>query len=535
MTFVLLKRGLKISGLFGAVAGSAYFLQQNVWEVSTLGIFRFGRAGFAALQIVADYKVTLWNVDPNSEDYQKIKSKIHTRSAERLRDVCLDNGGVFIKVGQHIGSLDYLLPPEYVQTMRILYDKVPLTPVKKMLEVFKEEFGQEPDEVFSSIDPKPLGSASLAQVHKAVLKDGTPVAVKIQYPRVKAHSFVDIKTMTLLVKAVKFIFPGFKYMWLAEETEKNLPLELDFIQEGKNCEKVAKMLQHLSFFKVPCIYWNLSSSRVLTMEYCTGGHIDDKEYMTKSKIPVNEVSKKMSKIFSEMIFKYGYVHCDPHPGNMLVNKTKKGETTLTLLDHGLYQILTDEFRLNYCQLWMSLIKADLKSIKHYAHKMNCGELYGLFACILTARSWSSILSGIDKTPISQDEAQEIQNQALNYVVEISEVLERIPRQMLLILKTNDVLRGIEAKLKVTKNAESFLNMSRYCINAIAKEELLFCDTLTCKLQTQFYFKMLLFKISMLEFFLWLTSTSIGRYVWKILDTAKYLWFSSTLIGRFLGL
>lgn len=522
MTFTLLKRGLKISSFFGVAAGSAYFLQKNDWELSTLGIFRFGRAGLAALHVVADYKISLWNVDPKSADYQKIKSKIHTRSAERLRDMCLANGGAFIKVGQHIGSLDYLLPDEYVQTMRLLYDKVPLTPVKEMLQVVKEEFGKEPEEIFSSIEPKPLGSASLAQVHKATLKDGTPVAVKIQYPLVKAHSFVDIKTMTLLVKAVKFIFPGFQYMWLAEETEKNLPQELDFIQEGKNSEKVAKLLKHLRFLKVPRIHWNFSSSRVLTMEYCEGGTIDDKEYMTKNNISVNEVSKKMSKIFSEMIFQHGYVHCDPHPGNMMVHKTKEGETHLTLLDHGLYQTLTDEFRLNYCHLWMSLIKADLEGIKHYANKMNCGELYGLFACILTARSWNSVVSGIGKKPVSKDEVEEIQSQVMNYMVEISEVLERIPRQMLLILKTNDVLRGIEAKLNITKDAESFLNMSRYCIKAIAQEEIYFCQTLTCKLRTHIHFKWLLFKISMLECFLWLSSTSIGKYTRKILDATTHL-------------
>ena len=133
------------------------------------------------------------------------------------------------------------------------------------------------------------------------------------------------------------------------------------------------------------------------------------------------------------------------------------------------------------------------------------------------------------------QAEEIQDQALNYLVEISEVLERIPRQMLLILKTNDVLRGIESKLKITKNAESFLNMSRYCIKTIAKEKMYFCKTLTCKLHTQLHFNWLLCKISMLEFFLWLSSTSLGKYSWKILDTARHLWLLPAVIGRYFGL
>ena len=83
-----------------------------------------------------------------------------------------------------------------------------------------------------------------------------------------------------------------------------------------------------------------------------------------------------------------------------------------------FQTLTDGFRLNYCHLWMSLIKADLEGIKHYAHVMNCGELYGLFACILTGRSWKMILTGIDKKPVSKDEVNSIYNFYFNFILQI---------------------------------------------------------------------------------------------------------------------
>lgn len=95
-----------------------------------------------------------------------------------------------------------------------------------------------------------------------------------------------------------------------------------------------------------------------------------------------------------MIFTVGLVHCDPHPGNVLVRKNSKGKVETVLLDHGLYLQLTDKFRVTYCHLWESLIKKDLAGIKKYCLELNAGELHSLLACMVTARSWDSIQTGI---------------------------------------------------------------------------------------------------------------------------------------------
>ena len=114
-----------------------------------------------------------------------------------------------------------------------------------------------------------MGTASLAQVHKATLKDGQEVAVKVQHRYVKNHSFVDIYTMNFLVKTVKIFFPQFEFMWLAEEMRKNLPLELSFIQEGQNSERVGQMLTW-DWLKIPKIHWDFTTDRILVMEYFKG-------------------------------------------------------------------------------------------------------------------------------------------------------------------------------------------------------------------------------------------------------------------------
>ncbi|XP_041354027.1 aarF domain-containing protein kinase 1-like isoform X1 [Gigantopelta aegis] len=506
----LLLKLFRIGVIGSSVAGAVFLLQQNDWNPSSIGAVRFGRAAYAAVRVAVDYKLTKRMLDPNDPSYQKETSNLHLRSALRLRDMCCANGGAFIKVGQHIGSLEYLLPMEYVNTMKVLLDKAPESKLEDLYRVIEEDLGLKVEDLFSSFEPRPLGAASLAQVHRATLKDGQVVAVKVQHPMVKLHSYVDIKTMEFLVHTMAWFFPDFQYIWLAEETKKNLPKELDFIQEGHNCERVSRMFKKFDFLKIPKIYWNLTSERVLTMEFCEGGRVDNLEYMREHHISVSEVTKNLGKLYSEMIFVQGYVHCDPHPGNVFVNKTPQG-TQVILLDHGLYQMLTDDFRMNYSKLWISLINADVDGIKKYAEAMNCGNLHGLFACMLTARSWKAVSAGIDKHEFSEAEGQEIKENAANYFIEITDILNRVPRQMLLILKTNDVLRGIESSLKTRANATSFINMSRCCVRALAQEELKRCRTLYCKLRVWTSQHSQLFKISLYEFYMWCVSTPLVLY------------------------
>merc|ERR1712137_334551 len=106
-------------------------------------------------------------------------------------------------------------------------------------------------DLFQSFDDKPLGAASLAQVHKAVLKDGKEVAVKIQHKTVKQHAYQDAKVIELFVKMATKMFPEFQFQWLVDQIKANLPLELDFLNEGRNCEKMGDVLTNFNGIKVP--------------------------------------------------------------------------------------------------------------------------------------------------------------------------------------------------------------------------------------------------------------------------------------------
>ena len=136
------------------------------------------------------------------------------RSALCLRDLCCVNGGAYIKVGQYVGSLDYLLPPEYVQTMKVLHSNAPQSPLCDIKHVIEEELNGKVEKMFAHFEDKPIGAASLAQVHKATLHDGRVVAVKVQHRDVQKHAAVDIKTLEVNAGCVLQFSIAVKPPWM---------------------------------------------------------------------------------------------------------------------------------------------------------------------------------------------------------------------------------------------------------------------------------------------------------------------------------
>ncbi|KAK0410669.1 hypothetical protein QR680_005264 [Steinernema hermaphroditum] len=356
------------TGLTLTTAGvSVYFLHRNDYSLSSIGAVRFARAGIAVGRIATDYKWSLHGLDPDSKEYSTTMKQLHSRGAEKLLALARANGGVFIKVGQHIASLQYLLPDEYIKTLSVLHSRAPESKLDEVKRVVEESLNVPScDDLFEFLDERPKGAASLAQVYEAKLIDtGERVAVKVQHPKVKPHSLIDIATMEFFVNIVDRLFPDFRLMWLVDEVKRNLPKELDFLNEADNADRVRRMFAHLPYLKIPKIYRKYCSDRVLTMEFCDGFQIDDIRAIEEHNFDKHDICQKIGTLFSEMIFVNGYIHCDPHPGNVLVNKNSEGELDIVLLDHGLYATLQDDFRINYTKLWLALLKPDRDLIKAY--------------------------------------------------------------------------------------------------------------------------------------------------------------------------
>ncbi|KAJ6322640.1 hypothetical protein OIU77_012475 [Salix suchowensis] len=239
--------------------------------------------------------------------------------------------------------------------------------------------------------------------------------------------------------------------------------ELDFLVEAKNSEKCLENFRKLSphiagYVYAPKVHWNLSTSKLLTMEFMDGAHVNDVKTIQKLGIQPNEVATLVSQAFAEMMFRHGFVHCDPHAANLIVRPLPSGKRTilgkrkpqLVLLDHGLYKELDFTTRFNYAALWKALIFSDANGIKENSVRLGAGEdLYALFAAILTMKPWNRIIDpSVDHLVIKGDDMERSERQmyASQFFPQISELLRRLPRVILLMLKTNDCLRSVNSCL-----------------------------------------------------------------------------------------
>ncbi|KAL7675324.1 hypothetical protein ACOME3_001587 [Neoechinorhynchus agilis] len=244
--------------LFGAGIGTLWTTDRySPDSLSNFTIIRFGRAFSTAFVTVIDYKIAYkFTLDAqlDEEVYKQKLSELHQRGADRILNLCLRNRGLFIKFGQVLSSLYHLVPPEYIQTLRVMQDSAPKSSLKELLSVLEEDLGHKADDIFEWFDKEPIAAASLAQVHRARLHDGTSVAVKIQHPNVKKRGMADLEMLRLFTKTVKRIFPEFPLARVAQQARLKIPMELDFISEAEHGEKVSEMLSDLNFVKIPRVY-----------------------------------------------------------------------------------------------------------------------------------------------------------------------------------------------------------------------------------------------------------------------------------------
>jgi aarF domain-containing kinase len=206
----------------------------------------------------------------DSEEEARAKSNCHTTSANLVLKALQKSGGIYIKLGQHVSAMVYILPPEWTSTMAVLQDKCPPTPYQEIEELFQHDLGLSLDDLFSEFDPEPIGVASLAQVHRARLRStDQEVAVKMQHPFLDEFCKIDMDTVSFILSTIKRVFPEFGFEWLSEEMNESLPQELNFVFEANNANKVRENFKELIEKKktaliIPEIVW--AQRRILCME-----------------------------------------------------------------------------------------------------------------------------------------------------------------------------------------------------------------------------------------------------------------------------
>lgn len=237
--------------------------------------------------------------------------KIHLDVAETILSTCQHNGGLYIKFGQGVASMNHILPPQYNDTLKSLFMEAPVVPFDEVVNTFKEEFDRHPNEIFQEFDPNPIASASIAQVHRAKLADGTDVAVKVQKDHVRKQLPWDLWAFRFVLYAFEHLFE-LPFRWSAEYTEEHLRQEVDFVLEGRNAERCAIDIEkepNLSrYLYVPKIFWDYSSSRILTSEWISGTALNESEKLKSDGFSLEKVMQLVVDVFSYQIFNTGFVH-----------------------------------------------------------------------------------------------------------------------------------------------------------------------------------------------------------------------------------
>lgn len=437
------------------------------------------------------------------------KGDIHRKAANRLLNLCHANGGTYIKVGQHLANLDYLIPKEYIEVLSSLFDSTPQSSFEDVCAVIQEDLGKHPDELFDSFEKEPIASASLAQVHVAYEKEtGRKLAIKVQHRGLRETSKGDLVALTMAVDVVGRLFKDFSFAWISDEIAIQLPKELDFCNEGRNAERASSFVEKTGMACIiPKIRWIHTSERVLSMEFEEGFKATDLESIAKAGLKKSDIAKLISSVFNSQVFLSSFVHCDPHPANVLIRSGKNGKPEMVLVDHGLYKQIDDEFRLRYANLWKSLMLADLKGIQESCKSLGVEEMYTLLAAILTSRPYDEImersktgaLSANSKIYSKADQAM-IQGYAQQFLGDIIEMLGTVPRQMLLLLKMNDCLRHIDYTLGSPTN--TLVVAGKYASLAVLRDQFRNHPTLTGRFFALVDFMRVMFRIQIHDFRVW---------------------------------
>lgn len=290
------------------------------------------------------------------------------------------------------------------QVLEALEDRLPPRPFSDINKVIIAELGAPAQEVFTSFNPSATAAASLAQVHRAITKDGLEVAVKVQYPGLQSAVSADLVIIVALAKAAAIFFPATDWRWIFSELRTKLEQEMDFTHEADNAARLAANFSGRRDVAVPKLRRELSTRKVLTMEWIDGVKVSDVAGLRRLGLAPRKVGLTLLSASAEMMCVHGFVHGDLHPGNVFVRALPSGAPPLlrmlpwlrrpspqiVLLDHGLYFELPAHMRQLYCMLWCAFVLNDAATARTAGVQL-AGERTGkALPELLKPRDWSAM-------------------------------------------------------------------------------------------------------------------------------------------------
>ncbi len=267
-------------------------------------------------------------------------------------------GPTFVKFGQLMRTRTEVFPAEMIDELCKLQDRVGVVPFDEVI-LTLDEYIPDWRDAFTSVDPKPLAAASLSQVYRAVMQDGTILSLKIQRPRITERIEQDVLLLKSIAQLLEDKRPDLRMynpVCLVEDFTTQIRKELDFTRDGMNAERLARnmRLSGIPGIKVPKIYWDFSGKELLAMEFVAGCRSDNIDAIIAMGLDPKELSSRGLKAFMVQIFQNGFYHGDPHAGNLLISPT--GD--LVFLDFGICGVVMKDMRNKFSSLVLALLSAN---------------------------------------------------------------------------------------------------------------------------------------------------------------------------------
>jgi ubiquinone biosynthesis protein len=358
----------------------------------------------------------------------------------RLRLALEELGPTFIKGGQILSARSDLLPPEYIEELSYLQDRVAPVSWDKAAAVIEFELGKPVTEIFREFDTRPIAAASLAQVYNATLFSGEQVVVKVQRPGIEEVINTDLDIMFDLAKTVQeHTEAGYRHdvADLAQEFAWGLRGELDFRREGRSADQFRENFKDEQYLKVPNIFWDYTTRRVLVMERLEGIKIDDLAALDAAGYNRHELSARCADIILKEVMLDGYFHADPHPGNLMVLPGG----VIGVLDFGTMGRLDERDRANLARLFINIVSMDVNATVDQLQHMRIVEYH--VDTNRLAKDLRRVLLRYYGLPIyeiaGQDLFKEVQPLIYEYKL-------RVPSDYWLLIKTAIIMQGVGLKL-----------------------------------------------------------------------------------------
>lgn len=307
----------------------------------------------------------LWHSDSWVEAKRQ---ELYESQARYFREIAVKLGGLFIKLGQFLSTRVDMLPKTSLDELSGLQDEVPAVDFTDIKEVIEAEFERPLEQVFAQFDSEALASASLGQVHRGHLTDGSTVAIKVQRPSIDELVAIDLRAIYQVIKLLKRFTKweqviDFDAIFI--EFKENVKAELDYIQEGHNAETIARNSQDDPDVIIPKIYWDYTTRRVLTMEYLEGIKVTEHQLMEQYQINRQALAAKLLQIYVKQILIDGFYHADPHPGNLFI--TPEGK--IIMVDFGMTDSITPDLKETLIEMVFALVNRDYDQVTHYLKEL----------------------------------------------------------------------------------------------------------------------------------------------------------------------